>query len=113
MFQDANSQVSTCIEQFFQTKLLRHFQLQVARIDSDGPRSLVVDSFNLSNIIRKSEKYFKLMEMIGEFPPSFDLGSNSGVLKESAWNKLIDVFVKSVTEGGPHMQDPAGYVLAS
>ena len=52
------------------------------------------------------------MEMIGEFPPRFDLGSNSGLLKESAWNKLIDSFVKSVTEGGPHMQDPAEYVLA-
>ena len=53
------------------------------------------------------------MEMIGEFRPRFDLGSNPGLLKESAWNKLIDSFVKSVTEGGPHMPDPAEYVLPS
>ena len=87
-------------------------QLQVERIDSNGPQSLFMDSFNLSNIIHKSEKYFKLMELIGAFPPRFELGSNTGLLKESTWNELIDGFVKSVTEGGPHMQDPAGYVLA-
>ena len=79
-------------------------------MDSHGPQSPVVDSFNLTNIMHKVEKYFKLMQMIGEFPPKFDLGSNSGVLNGSTWNKLIEGFVKSVTEGGPYMQDPAGYV---
>ena len=65
-----------------------------------------MQDFNLTNTVKKVERYFKLLEEIGQSPPMFELDSKSGVLDANTWTKLFSGFADKLLNGTSNVYDP-------